>query len=36
MDRVAAIQQALAAGTYEVPATMVADMGIDSMIEAGL
>ena len=36
MDRVAAIQQALAAGTYEVPATMVADKVIDSMIEAGL
>jgi len=36
MDKVAAIQRALAAGTYEVPATMVADKVIDSMIEAGL
>ncbi len=36
MDKVAAIQRALAAGNYEVPATMVAGKVIDSMIEAGL
>jgi flagellar biosynthesis anti-sigma factor FlgM len=36
MDKVVAIQRALAAGTYEVRAAMVAGKVIDSMIEAGL
>ena len=31
-DRVAAVQQALAAGTYKVPASAVADKVIDSML----
>jgi negative regulator of flagellin synthesis FlgM len=32
MEKVAAIQQALAAGTYSVPATKVADKVIDAML----
>jgi negative regulator of flagellin synthesis FlgM len=35
MDKVAAIQRALAAGTYQVPAPVVAGKVIDSMIEVG-
>lgn len=35
-DRVAAIQQAMAAGTYSVPASAVADKVIDSMMAAGM
>jgi flagellar biosynthesis anti-sigma factor FlgM len=35
-DRVAAVQQALAAGTYRVPASAVADKVIDSMLAGGL
>ena len=33
-DKVAAIQQAIAAGSYKVPASAVAGKVIDSMIEA--
>lgn len=35
-DRVAAIQQTLAAGTYNVPASAVADKVIESMLAGGL
>jgi len=35
-DKVAAIQQALAAGTYTVPTSAVADKVIDSMLAGGL
>jgi flagellar biosynthesis anti-sigma factor FlgM len=35
-DRVAAVQQALAAGTYTVPASAVADKVIDSMLAGGI
>lgn len=33
MDKVTAVQQALAAGTYSVPASAVADKMIDQMLE---
>ncbi|MGB6132049.1 MAG: flagellar biosynthesis anti-sigma factor FlgM [Acidobacteriaceae bacterium] len=33
MDKVTAVQQALAAGTYNVPASAVADKMIDQMLE---
>lgn len=36
MERVVAIQQALAAGTYKVPATAVADRMIDAMLTRGI
>ena len=35
LDRVAAVQQALAAGTYSVPAEKVADKLIDAMLTTG-
>ena len=35
-DKVAAVQAALAAGTYNVPASAVASRVIDSMLTAGL
>jgi len=35
-DKVAAVQQALAAGTYSVPASKVADKLIDSMVAGGI
>jgi hypothetical protein len=35
-DKVAAVQAALAAGTYSVPASAVASRVIDSMLTAGL
>ena len=35
-DRVAAVQQALAAGTYSVPASAVAGKVIDSMLAGGI
>jgi negative regulator of flagellin synthesis FlgM len=35
-DKVAAVQAALAAGTYSVPASAVASRVIDSMLAAGL
>jgi flagellar biosynthesis anti-sigma factor FlgM len=35
-DKVAAVQAALAAGTYSVPASAVASKVIDSMLTAGL
>ena len=35
-DKVASIQQALAAGTYRIPASVVADKVIDSMLAGGL
>jgi negative regulator of flagellin synthesis FlgM len=35
-DKVAAIQAALAAGTYSVPASAVASKVIDAMLNAGL
>lgn len=35
-DKVAAIQQALAAGTYNVPASAVADKVMDTMIAGGI
>ena len=36
MERVAGIQQALAAGTYEIGADAVADRVIDAMITGGI
>ena len=36
MERVAAIRQALAAGTYRIPASEVADKVIDAMSAGGL
>jgi flagellar biosynthesis anti-sigma factor FlgM len=36
MEKVLAIQKALAAGTYDVPASEVADKVIDSMLTNGL
>jgi negative regulator of flagellin synthesis FlgM len=36
MDKVAAVQQALAAGTYSVPAEKVAEKMIDTMLAGGL
>lgn len=36
MDKVVAVQQALAAGTYSVPATKVADKVIDAMLASGI
>jgi flagellar biosynthesis anti-sigma factor FlgM len=35
MEKVVAVQQALAAGTYSVPASKVADKVIDAMFETG-
>lgn len=35
-DKVAAIQQALAAGSYSVPASAVAGKVIDTMLEGGI
>lgn len=35
-ERVAAVRQALAAGTYRVPASAVADKVIDSMLAGGM
>ncbi len=35
-DKVASVQSALAAGTYNVPASVVASKVIDSMLGAGL
>jgi len=35
MDKVAAVQQALAAGTYNVPASSVATRLVDAMLTAG-
>lgn len=35
-EKVAAIQQALAAGTYSVPASEVASKVIDTMLEGGI
>ncbi len=35
-DKVASIQQALAAGTYSVPASAVADKVMDVMLEDGI
>jgi flagellar biosynthesis anti-sigma factor FlgM len=35
-DKVAAIRQAMAAGTYSVPASMVADKVIDTMLAGGV
>ena len=35
-DKVAAVQAAIAAGTYNVPATAVASRMIDSMLAAGM
>jgi anti-sigma28 factor (negative regulator of flagellin synthesis) len=36
MDKVAEVQRALAAGTYNVPATEVADKVIQAMLGAGV
>jgi len=36
LDRVAAVQAALAAGTYRVPAAKVADKVIESMLSPGV
>jgi negative regulator of flagellin synthesis FlgM len=36
MDKVAAVQSALAAGTYSVPASAVASKVVDSMLAGGL
>jgi flagellar biosynthesis anti-sigma factor FlgM len=35
MDKVVAVQQALAAGTYSIPASKVADKLIDAMLATG-
>lgn len=36
MDKVAAVQASLAAGTYDVPATAVASKIVDSMLAGGV
>lgn len=36
LDKVAAVQQALAAGTYNVPASKVAEKVVETMLNAGV